>query len=274
MLGGALGGPIIHDKLFFFSQLPLAAAQPARDAAADGADRARSAWATSARRFIRDENGIPVPAQIFDPFNVVQQGPDLFRRGRVPNATIPNPNPSALRHVQLLPEPNRTPDDVYNTNNFEATDATTVRRHSSNNRVDYRHAQHSIYGSGGILYATIRHPAPVRHRRRSTTPLASEDKNPYAQIGDAIVVSPTTVVDVRFGVAASTPRTCTGNKDGSDDYRRFGIPANCRRSWRCQGSAPVVDPERLHRRQRRRQQLVGAVGGTSVPSTSSRRITA
>ena len=30
--------------------------------------------------FIRDESGNPIPARIFDPWNVTQEGPDLFRR--------------------------------------------------------------------------------------------------------------------------------------------------------------------------------------------------
>ena len=125
--------------------------------------------------FIRDENGNPVPARIFDPFNVVQEGPDLFRRVEIPNAIIPNPDPFALRMFSFYPLPNRTPDDVFNTNNFEATTLKTVRRHSSNNRVDFRTRNHSIYGSGGISYAEIVTPRPFgdgavqrrgRHPRR------------------------------------------------------------------------------------------------------------
>ena len=87
--------------------------------------------------FIRDENGNAVPARIFDPFNVTQLGPDLYRRREIPNAIITNPDPYALRMFSFYPLPNRTPDDVFNTNNFEATTTQTVRRHSSNNRVDF-----------------------------------------------------------------------------------------------------------------------------------------
>ena len=42
------------------------------------------------------------------------------------------------------PLPNRTPDDVFNTNNFESTTTQTVRRHSSNNRVDFKLKDHAI----------------------------------------------------------------------------------------------------------------------------------
>ena len=58
------------------------------------------------------------------------------------------------------PLPNRTPDDVFNTNNFEATTTQTVRRQSSNNRVDFKLKNHAIYGSGGISWAEIVTPRP------------------------------------------------------------------------------------------------------------------
>ena len=130
-----------------------------------------------------------MPARVFDPFNVVQEGPDLFRRVEIPNAIIPNPDPAALRMYSFYPLPNRTPDDVYNTNNFEATTLTTVRRHSSNNRVDFRHAKHSIYGSGGISYAEIITPRPFGQAPFNDASGIRGDKNPFFQIGDAIVVA-------------------------------------------------------------------------------------
>ena len=87
---------------------------------------------------IPNESGQPIPARIFDPFDVIQQGPDLYQRREIPNARIPNPNPAALYMYSFYPLPNRTPDDVYNTNNFEASIDQTVRRYSSNSRVDFR----------------------------------------------------------------------------------------------------------------------------------------
>ena len=59
-----------------------------------------------------DANGSPVPAQIFDPYNVTQLGPDLYQRAPIPNAIIPNPNQYALKMYSFYPAPNRTPDDA------------------------------------------------------------------------------------------------------------------------------------------------------------------
>ena len=100
--GGSIGGPILRDKLFFFSSYHgLRNNQNSTQLLT--VPTALERVGNFSQSFIRDENGNPVPARIFDPFNVVQEGPDLFRRVEIPNATIPNPDPFALRMYQLLP---------------------------------------------------------------------------------------------------------------------------------------------------------------------------
>ncbi|MEP6717226.1 MAG: carboxypeptidase-like regulatory domain-containing protein, partial [Terriglobia bacterium] len=134
--GGAVGGPIKRDKLFFFTSYHYLQHNRATTSLLSVPTAAERVGDFS-HTFIRDANGSPVPAQIFDPYNVTQLGPDLYQRALIPNAIIPNPNPYALKMYSFYPLPNRTPDDVFNTNNFGATTVTQVRRHSLNNRVDY-----------------------------------------------------------------------------------------------------------------------------------------
>jgi hypothetical protein len=239
--GGSIGGPILRDKLFFFSSYHgLRNNQNTTQLLT--VPTALERVGNFSQTFIRDENGNPVPARIFDPFNVVQEGADLYRRVEIPNAFITNADPFALRMYGFYPQPNRTPDDVYNTNNFEATTLTTVRRHSSNNRVDFRHAKHSIYGSGGISWAEILTPRPFGTSPFNDAAGIRGDKNPYFQMGDAIVVSPTVVVDLRYGVSRINTKNLSGNKEGFDDYQGFGTPNNVQAIMALPGAAPVVNP--------------------------------
>src|SRR5258708_5865111 len=91
--------------------------------------------------------------------------------------------------LAFYPLPNRTPDDVFNNNNFEANTVLTVRRQSSNNRVDWRIGTHSIYASAGISYATITTPRPFGVTPFNGAAGIRSDNNPYFQVGDAVVLT-------------------------------------------------------------------------------------
>jgi hypothetical protein len=144
----------------------------------------------------------------------------------------------------FYPSPNRTPDDVFNTNSFQATTVTAVRRQSLNNRVDYKHGAHSFYGSGGLFYGTITSPRPFGKAPLNDAAGMTKDKNPYGQIGDTIILNPTTIVDVRFGYNRIWTQIYNGNKSGFDDalYDSFGVPQNIRSLFSIYGSAPVIQP--------------------------------
>jgi hypothetical protein len=239
--GGSIGGPILRDKLFFFSSYHgLRNNQVSTQLMT--VPTALERVGNFSQTFIRDEAGNPVPARIFDPWNVVQMGPDLFRRLEFPNAIIPNPDPFAVRIYGYYPLPNRTPDDAFNTNNFEATTEQTIRRHSSNNRVDFRYGKHSIYGSGGISYAEIITPRPFGQAPFNDVDGVRGDKNPYFQIGDAIVLNSTVVVDLRYGVSRINTKNLAGNKEGFDLYDDFGVPPNVQDIMLFPGVAPNINP--------------------------------
>ena len=239
--GGSIGGPILHNKLFFFSSYHLLR-NDQNITSLMTVPTALERVGNFSQTFIRDENGNPVRARIFDPFRVTQLGPDLYQRAEIPNAIIPNPDPYALRMYSFYPLPNRTADDVFNTNNFEASTVQTVRRHSSNNRVDFRWKNHSIYGSGGISYAEIVTPRPFGTAPFNDAPAIRADKNPYFQLGDAVVLSPTLVLDVRYGMARVKTNNLNGNKTGFTDYASFGVPDNLLPYMLYPGAAPAVSP--------------------------------
>ena len=57
----------------------------------------------------------------------------------------------------------------------------------------------------------------------------TKDKNPYGQIGDTIVLNPTTVVDARFGFNRIWTQTFAGNQSGFDSSL-FTTRSACRRT--------------------------------------------
>ncbi|MFB3777754.1 MAG: TonB-dependent receptor domain-containing protein [Bryobacteraceae bacterium] len=240
-LGGSVGGRIVRDKLFFFSSYHWVRHNRGNTNMLTVPTPLERQGNFSQTK-IRETTGAAVAAQVFDPWSVTQLGPDLYRRAPIPGAIIPNPNAAALKMYSYYPDPNRTPDDVFNTNNFLSSTVTTVRRHSLNNRIDYRMGKHSIYGSGGIAYAPIKTPRPFGRAPFNDAPSETSDKNPYVQVGDTIVLSPTLVLDVRYGLSRVYTKSYSGNKTGFTDYDGFGMPANIRSLMAMPGSAPVVQP--------------------------------
>ena len=242
--GGAVGGPIRKNKLFFFTSYHyLFHNRGATSLLTVPTDAERKG--DFSHTFIRDSSGQPVAAQIFDPFHVTQVGTNLYQRAIIPNAIIPNPDPFALKMYSFYPEPNRTPDDAFNTNNYKATIVTGIRRHSLNDRIDYKRDAHSIYGSGGISYATVTTPRAFGTKGFNDAPALTQDKNPYGQIGDTWVISPTLILDARFGFNRINTETFSGNKSGFTDYAGFGVPANIMPLFAISGAAPIVAPNGL-----------------------------
>jgi hypothetical protein len=240
-IGGAISGPVIKDKLFFFTSyhhLMFNQGVSYLSTVPTALERVGNFSQT----FIKSATGAPVPAQLYDPFSVVQIANNLYQRALYPNATIPNPNPYALHIYSLYPLPNRTPIDPFNTYNYASSVVNTVRTDTLNNRIDYKHGMHSIYGSGGFDFGTITQPRAFGTKGFNDAPSITSDRNPYGQIGDTIVLSPTLFVDARYGVTRINTNNIAGNRSGFTDYAGFGIPASTLSIAAIPGAAPIVLP--------------------------------
>lgn len=240
--GGALAGPIIKNKLFFSSSYHYLRFNRGTTTLST-VPTALEKVGNFSQTLTRETTGQPVAAAVFNPYNVVQEGPDLYRRVAYPNAIVPNDSfayGAAVYMNSFYPSPNRTPDDVYNMNNFVSSTVTTIRRKSLNNRIDYRLGRHSIYGSTGFGVGEILSPRAFGAKPFNGAPALTSDRNPYAQIGDTIILAPTLVLDVRYGVTRINARQFAGDKEGFTEYDKIGVPKNLQQFIQIHGAAPVL----------------------------------
>lgn len=262
--GGAIGGPVLHKKLFFFTSYEqlLHHDQPQWLLNVPTAAQRIGDFSTT---LVTGLNGAPTPATIYNPFTAAPAytaggAPiaGIYQRQAYPNAIIQNPSAQALALMNYYPMPNRTATSVYGAGNFISTKTRTFLRSSSNSRVDYHpNERNSLYASGGVEAGSINTPGPYGagnpfYLPPTSTPAGSgaagepqvvQDDNPYLAVGDTIILNPTTVVDVRYGIerVATNYLSNTANLTASD-YATIGIPTNVTSLMPFFGAAPDVSP--------------------------------
>ena len=242
-LGGAIGGAILKNKLFFFTSehyMRFNQGVPWLFRVPTSLERVGNFSET----MIPDYNGNPVPAQVFNPFSVTQLGPNLYQRAQYPNATITNANPAAVTIFGLYPQPNRTPIDAFGDDNFGTTTSKIYRKDDNNSRIDYKRGAQSFYASGGIGYGNILTGSPWGPNSLyfPAGDRQTRDFNPYAQIGDTIILSPTLVMDLRYGVTRINMIEQGGSVSGFTNYDGWGVPSSVQRIMPDYGGTPDVLP--------------------------------
>lgn len=245
--GGTIGGRIIKDKLFFFTSY-----EGMRHS--DALDYLLSVPTPAERRgdfsqTLVNVNSNPVPVQLFDPFSATLVQNNLYQRTPYPNAIIPNPDPYALKLYSFYPNPNRTPIDVYGTNNYYNRVIRDFTRNSASGRVDYYLGKQSLYASAGLQNGSITTPGPwgdgnpFFHPTAAPNQANTQDQNPYASLGDTVSFSPTLVGD--FRLAMQHVNTQFGAPISPNlDYTALGIPAAIQSLFAVPGVAPDVNTGR------------------------------
>ena len=243
--GGTVGGPIHHDRAFFFVSYEGLNHK-------EGVDYLRTVPTALERKGDFSQTyasigGQPVPVKIYDPFHVVPSGrPNEFLRPLIPNSIITNPDPFILKLLNYYPMPNRAPsgNPLFNKDNYFNRVLRTYGKNSVNTRIDYYWGKHSIYGTGGFTRGSILTPGswgddnPFFSRNEFIGPHLS-DNNPYGAIGDTVVLSPTLVLDLRYGLTRINT-TNEANLFPNFDYGALGIPAAIQAINAVPGAAPEV----------------------------------
>ena len=262
--GGAIGLPILHNKLFLFTSYEelLHHDQPEwLLTVPTAAERTGDFSATE----IAGLNGSPTPVTIYNPFTAAPaysstgaRIPYVYERSPYPNAIVTNPSAQALAIMNYYPLPNRGASDVYQDSNYYVTKTRTFERSSSNSRLDYRPNQrNSIYVSGGVEIGSIHTPSPYgagspffipptstpSGTGSATEPELVTDNNPYISLGDTIVLNSSTFLDIRYGMErVHTDYLSNSANLTAADYATIGVPTNVQSLMPLFGAAPDISP--------------------------------
>jgi hypothetical protein len=261
--GGSVGGRIIKDKLFFFASYErlIHSDQPEWLLNVPTTNQLAGNFLGTYTNF----NGTPEQIMLYNPNGTptqvttnVYQHPLYPATANGPAGTqIPNPAAPGQALMGVYPAPNRTPIDVYNDDNYFISEHRTFDRNNSNNRLDFRQGSQSLYFSGGFEIGAINTPSPygkgspyyvppnvgqVGVNEGSSEPEQDSDSNPYFQMGDTIIINPTTVVDIRYGIQRIHTNYLSNivTNFTAANYATLGVPSDVQAAFPEFGAAPDI----------------------------------
>ena len=269
------------DKLFFFASFSRDT-HPSTANGYNTVPTAHQRLGDFSDSCFRDNSGDPIPSQFYNPWTAVPYGTSgqVFSRTEYPNgsntatcATVPahgdivahetdsvltsSANSAALVLESQFPLPNHTPANVFQDNNFYWGGTNTVVRKNFSARIDaHLIPKNSLYVSGGTQLGTANSintwtsgiPAqsgysPDIYGVNGGWGLQYTDENYFGAIGDTITVSPTMIVDIRYGVNrihATAVKPDAGPAFTASDYTTWGMPASVQAYIAVPGVAPTI----------------------------------
>lgn len=210
--GGALGGAIKQNKLFFFGsyeQIRQISPDPFVTSVPTAQQRAGD---FSQTYFARDAAGQPLVQTIYDPFTTRTDASGAIVRDAFPSNIIPanRINPVAAKVLGLVPAPNAPGNALTGLNNLSNTGSTrgfTVKFPEYTARVDYaksestrifvRYSRNALAEARGFRYSTT--DALNVADTNGNNPFTRENHSATIQLTKTL--NPTTVLDLRLGLA-------------------------------------------------------------------------
>ena len=262
--GGAVGGPVViphvyngRDKLFFFASF-LRLSHNSNQTFQATVPTLLERQGDFSQSYLADASGKPALVTIYNPFTAtpIAGVSNQYQRQAYAGNIVSNPNPYGLKILQAFPVPNYAPvagtdarlglsqtcavgnaaicggggTDLFHTNNYQFVGNIPEERNSLQGRVDFKPTNNqSIYFTFGMSKGNRTNPNQWGSNANGPWVLQSNmgdiiDKNPYGAIGDTIILSPTTVLDVRYGVTHIN--TIAQVRSAKGDPTAYGQPAS------------------------------------------------